>query len=93
MKKFPSPSLSAVTILKNLTNIHQIHQHHQDWIILSNDNNKATNTAASVRHIRQGVSPPVSTATGAETPLNNPNCPSTRASKNQQIMVMPPLPR
>jgi hypothetical protein len=53
--------------------------------MLSNDNDKAIHTAASVRHTRQGVTPPVGTATGAETPLNNPNCPSTRASKKLTI--------
>jgi hypothetical protein len=47
----------------------------------SNDNNKATNTAVSGRHTKWGVTPPFSTATGVETPLNSPNCPSTRASK------------
>jgi hypothetical protein len=51
----------------------------------SNDNNKAINTAASVQHTRRGVTPPVGTATGAETPLNNPNCPSTKASKKMTI--------
>jgi hypothetical protein len=49
--------------------------------MLSSDNNKAIHTAASVRCTRRGVTSPVCTATGAETPLNNPNCPSTRASK------------
>ncbi len=53
----------------------------------SNDNNKAIHTAASVRHTRWGVTPPVCTAIGAETPLNNPNCPSTRASKKSPIHV------
>ncbi len=52
--------------------------------MLLNDNDKATNTAASVRRTRRGVTPPVSTATGAET-YNNPNCPSTRASKKMTI--------
>ncbi len=55
--------------------------------MLSNDKDNAIHTAASVRHTRQGVTPPVSTATGAETPLNNPNCPSTRASKKMTIHV------
>jgi hypothetical protein len=55
--------------------------------MLSNDNNKANHTAASVRRSRQGVTPAVCTATGAETPLNNPNCPSTRASKKSMIHV------
>ncbi len=36
---------------------------------------------------RQGVTPLVCTATGAETPLNNPNHPSTRASKKLMIHV------
>ncbi len=36
---------------------------------------------------RLGVTSPVFTATRAETPLNNPNCPSTRASKNLTIHV------
>ncbi len=53
----------------------------------SNDNNKAIHTAASVRCTRRGVTPPVCTATGAETLLNNPNCPSTRASKNLMVHV------
>ncbi len=53
----------------------------------SNDNNKAIHTAASVQRTRRGVTPPVFTATGAETPLNNPNCPSTRASKKSTIHV------
>ncbi len=53
----------------------------------SNDNNKAIHTAASVRCTRRGVTPPVFTATGAETPLNNPNRPSTRASKKLTIHV------
>ncbi len=52
-----------------------------------NDNNKAIHTAASVRRTRQGVTPPVGTATGAETQLNNPNRPSTRASKKSTIHV------
>jgi hypothetical protein len=51
--------------------------------MLCNDNNKAIHTAASVRHTRWGVTTPAGTATGAETPLNNPNYPSTRAKKNQ----------
>ncbi len=53
----------------------------------SNDNNKATKTAASRRRTKRGVSvtPPVGTATGVETPHNNPNCPSTRASKKLMI--------
>jgi hypothetical protein len=55
--------------------------------MLFNDNNKAIHTAASVRRSRQGVTPAVCTATGAETPLNNPNCPSTRASKKLTIHV------
>ncbi len=53
----------------------------------SNDNNKAIHTTASVQCTRWGVTPPVFTATGAETPLNNPNCPSTRASKKSMIRV------
>jgi hypothetical protein len=53
----------------------------------SNDNDKAIHTATSVRRTRWGVTPPVCTATGAETPLNNPNCPSTRASKKLTIHV------
>jgi hypothetical protein len=53
----------------------------------SNDNNKAIQTAASVRRSRRGVTPAVCTATGAETPLNNPNCPSTKASKKLTIHV------
>jgi hypothetical protein len=53
----------------------------------SNDNNKAIHTAASVRRSRRGVTPAVCTATGAETPLNNPNRPSTRASKKSTIHV------
>ncbi len=48
----------------------------------SNDNDKAIHTAASVRRSRRGV-----TATGANTPLNNPNRPSTRASKKSTILV------
>ncbi len=55
--------------------------------MLSNDNDKAIHTAASVRRTRWGVNPPVCTATGAETPLNNPNRPSTRASKKLTIHV------
>ncbi len=55
--------------------------------MLSNDNNKVIHTAASVRRTRRGVTPPVCNATGAETPLNNPNCPSTRASKKSMIHV------
>jgi hypothetical protein len=51
----------------------------------SNDNHKATNTAASVQRTRRGITPPVGTATGAETPLNNPNRPSTRVSKKSTI--------
>jgi hypothetical protein len=51
----------------------------------TNDNNKAINTAASVRHTRQGITPPVGTATVAETSLNNPICPSTRTSKKPTI--------
>jgi hypothetical protein len=53
----------------------------------SNDNDKAIHTAASVRRTRRGVTPPVCTATGAETSLNNPNHPSTRASKKSMIHV------
>jgi hypothetical protein len=53
----------------------------------SNGNNKSIHTAASVQRTRRGVTPPVCTATGAETPLNNPNCPSTRASKKLTIHV------
>jgi hypothetical protein len=53
----------------------------------SNDNDKAIHTAASVRCTRRGVTPPVCTATGAENPLNNLNCPSTRASKKLTIHV------
>jgi hypothetical protein len=48
----------------------------------SNDNDKSIHTAASVRRSRRGV-----TATGAKTPLNNPNCHSTRASKKSMILV------
>jgi hypothetical protein len=55
--------------------------------MLSNDNDKAIHTAASVRRSRQGITPAVCTAKGAETPLNNPNCPSTRASKKLMIHV------
>ena len=55
--------------------------------MLSNDNNKAIHTTASVRCTRWGVTPPVFTATGAETSLNNPNRPSTRASKKLMIHV------
>jgi hypothetical protein len=51
----------------------------------SNDSNEATNTAASGRRTKWGVTPPVGTPTGVETPHNNPNCPSTRASKNLMI--------
>ncbi len=47
----------------------------------SNDNNKSIHTAASVRRSRWGV-----TATGAKTPLNNPNRHSTRASKKSTIL-------
>jgi hypothetical protein len=54
---------------------------------LSNDKDKAIHTAASVRCTRRGVTPPVCTAIGKETPLNNPNCPSTRASKKSKIHV------
>ena len=50
-----------------------------------NDNDKAIHTAASVRCSRQGVTPAVCTATGAETPLNNPNQPSTSASKKLTV--------
>jgi hypothetical protein len=53
----------------------------------SNDKDKAIHTAASVRRTRRGVTPLVCTATGAETPLNNANCPSTRASKKSTIHV------
>jgi hypothetical protein len=53
--------------------------------MLSNGNDKAIHIAASVRHARRGVTPPVNTATGAETPLNNPNRSSTRASKKSTI--------
>jgi hypothetical protein len=53
----------------------------------SNDNYKAIHTAASVQCSRQGVTPAVCTATVAETPLNNPNQPSTRASKKLTIHV------
>jgi hypothetical protein len=53
--------------------------------MLSNDNNKAIHTAASMWRTRRGVTPPVGTVTGAETPLNNPNHPSTRASKKLTI--------
>jgi hypothetical protein len=53
----------------------------------SDDNDKAIHTAASVQCTRQGVTPPVFTATGAETPLNNPNRPSTRAYKKSMIHV------
>jgi hypothetical protein len=49
------------------------------------DNDKAIHTAASLQRTRRGVSLPVITATVAETPLNNPNCPSTRASKKMTI--------
>jgi hypothetical protein len=52
---------------------------------LSNDNYKAIHTGASVQPTRWGVTPPDGTATGAATPLNNPNCPSTRASKKLTI--------
>jgi hypothetical protein len=53
--------------------------------MLFNDNNKAIHTAASMRRTRRDVAPPVDTVTGAETPLNNPNRPSTRASKKSTI--------
>jgi hypothetical protein len=53
--------------------------------MLSNDNDKAIHTAASVRRTRQGVTTPVDTDTGVETSLNNPNCPSTRALKKLTI--------
>jgi hypothetical protein len=53
----------------------------------SNDNDKAIHTAASLQRTRWGVTPPVCTAAGAETPLNNPNRPSTRASKKSLIHV------
>jgi hypothetical protein len=52
-----------------------------------NDNDKAIHTAASARRTRRGVIPPDFTATGAETPLNNPNRPSTRASEKLMIHV------
>ncbi len=38
-----------------------------------------------MRRTRWGVTTPVDTATGAETPLNNPNRPSTRASQKSTI--------
>jgi hypothetical protein len=53
--------------------------------MLSNGNDKAIHTAALVRCTRRGVTTPVGTATGAETPLNNPHCPSTRASNKSTI--------
>jgi hypothetical protein len=53
--------------------------------MLSNDNNNATNTAASGRRTKWGVTPPVGTATGVEIQLNNPNRPSTRACKKSTI--------
>jgi hypothetical protein len=53
----------------------------------SNYNDKAIHTAASVWRSRQGVTPVVYIAAGAETPLNNPNRPSTRASKNSTIHI------
>ncbi len=53
----------------------------------SNDNDKAIHTAASLQRTRRGVTPPVCTAAGAETPLDNPNHPSTRASKKLTIHV------
>ncbi len=53
----------------------------------TNDNDTAIHIAASVGRTRQGVTPPVFTATGAKTPLNSPNCPSTRASKKSTIHV------
>jgi hypothetical protein len=59
----------------------------------SNDNDKATNTAASGRPNKRGVTPPVSTATGVETPLNNPIAPAQGLLKKRRIMVMPPLAR
>jgi hypothetical protein len=40
-----------------------------------------------VQRSRRGVTPAVCTATGAETPLNNSNCPSTKASKKSTIHV------
>jgi hypothetical protein len=51
------------------------------------NNDKAIHTAASVQRTRWGVTPAVCTATGAETPLSNPNCPSTKASKKSMIHV------
>jgi hypothetical protein len=53
--------------------------------MLSNDNDKATNTAASGWRTKQGITPPVGTATRVETPLNNPNHPNTKASKKLMI--------
>jgi hypothetical protein len=53
----------------------------------SNDNDKAIHTAALVWRSRRGVTPAVCTATEAQTLLNNPNCPSTRASKKMTIHV------
>jgi hypothetical protein len=53
----------------------------------SNDNDKAIHTAASLQCTRRGVTPPVCTAARANTPLNNPNCLSTRASKKSTIHV------
>jgi hypothetical protein len=53
----------------------------------SNYNDNAIHTAASVQHSRRGVTPAVCTATGVETPLKNPNHPSTRASKKLTIHV------
>jgi hypothetical protein len=53
----------------------------------SNDNDKTIHTAASVQRSRWGVTLAVCTATGAETPLNNPNRPSTRASKKLSFHV------
>jgi hypothetical protein len=53
----------------------------------SNDNDKAIHNGASVQRSRRDVTPAVCTVTGAETPLNNPNCPSTKASKKLTIHV------
>jgi hypothetical protein len=55
--------------------------------MLSNDNDKTIYTAASMRCTRRGVTPPVCTVAVADTPLNSPNCPSTRASKKMTIHV------
>jgi hypothetical protein len=53
----------------------------------SNHNDKAIHTTASVRRTRRGATSPVCTATGAENPLNNPNHPSTRASKKLTVHI------